>query len=311
MNDSPVPEGGDRHGAHEVGPARLALIAALAAGIFVAAPPARAEVVAEPDPAAAAAAIAAGDAHYARRGEGADEQRALPFEIDGALAEYRRALSLDPASRDARLRLMRSAFFRGGFCGPMSREARVALFDEAKNVAEDTVATLDAEMKRSKGRVVKGAAGGVATAAEEYLWAAISWGQWAVFHRVSAALSGAPGRIRDLAEAVLSIDPATEQAGAYILLGRLHSEAPRVPFVTGWVSRAKAIAYVRQGLPLAPDNRALVYFTADVLLQHSPASEVEARALLERCATSPPRPDFLAEDLHYARKARERLAGLR
>ena len=81
--------------------------------------------------------------------------------------------------------------------------------------------------------------------------------------------------------------------------------------MTGWVSRAKAVAYVREGLPLAPDNRALVYFTADVLLHHAPASEAEARALLERCATSPPRPDFLAEDLHYARMARERLAGAR
>ena len=81
--------------------------------------------------------------------------------------------------------------------------------------------------------------------------------------------------------------------------------------MTGWVSREKAVAYVREGLALAPDNRALVYFTADVLLQHSPASGDEARALLERCATIPPRPDFLAEDLHYARMARERLAGPR
>jgi hypothetical protein len=291
--------------------ARLALAAALGLDLTPAAAVAGSAPVRAPDPAAAAEAIAAGDVHYARRGEGADGQRALPFEIEGAMAEYRRALALDPGSRDARRRLMRACFFRGGFCGPMDRDAQVALFDEAKRLAEETVATLDAERERSTGRVPGGATARVATAAEEYLWAAISWGQWAVFHKISAAWSGAPGRIRDLAEAALSIDPSAEQAGAYILLGRLHGEAPRIPFVTGWVSRAKAVAFVRQGLPLAPNNRALVYFTADVLLQHAPASEAEARALLERCATSPPRPDFLAEDLHYARMARERLAGAR
>ncbi len=238
---------------------------------------------------------------------------------EGAPLRDRRGARRVPSSAFPRPGLPRGApapdaghLLPGGFCGPMEREARVALFDEAKRVAEETVATLEAERKRSKGRVAASAAVERApTAAEEYLWAAISWGQWAVLHRMSAALSGAPGRIRDLAEAALEIDPSTDQAGAYILLGRLHAEAPKVLFVTGWVSRKKAVAYVREGMTLAPDNRALVYFTGDILLQHSPESGEEARALLERCASLPPRPGFLAEDLHYARKARERLAGPR
>jgi hypothetical protein len=264
-----------------------------------------------PDPAAAAEAIAAGDAHYARRGEGRDGERALVFEIDGAIAEYRRALALDPGSRPARVRLMRAYFFRTGFCGEMPRDEKVRLLDEAKRIAEETVSWLDAELARKKGSVAKDAATRIPSAAEAYLWAAISWGQWTVFHRVSAAWSGAPGRIRDLAQAVIAIDPVAEQAGAYIILGRLHGEAPKVPFVTGWVSRDKAVRYVREGLSLAPDNRALVYFAADVLFRHARGSGGEARALLERCATSPPRPELLAEDMHYARMARERLAGLR
>ncbi len=213
--------------------------------------PAHAGSAPVPGPAAAAEAIAAGDAHYARRGEGADGQRALPFEIEGAIAQYRRAPALDPASYEARVSLMRAYFFRGGFCGEMPRDDKERIFDEAKRIGEETVARLDPELKRKRGSVSREAAARIGPAARAYLWAAISWGQWTVFHRMSAVWSGAPGRIRDLAEAVLAVDPATEQAGAYILLGRLHGEAPRVPFVTGWVSREKAVLYVLEGRALA------------------------------------------------------------
>lgn len=261
------------------------------------------------DPVAFAAALAAGDAHYARRGEGADGSGALPFEIDGAIAEYRHALALDPSSIEARVRLMRAYFFRGGFCGAMSEDDAVRLFDEAKRLAEETVDALDARLGRRKGRLARDPER-PDLAARAYLWSAVSWGQWAVFHRLSAAWSGAPGRIRDLSETVLSIDPATEQAGAYIVLARLHSEAPKIPFVTGFVSRGEAVRLVREGLKRAGDNRALAYYAADVLLRHDAGGANEAHALLERCAERPPRPDFLAEDLHYAGKARERLARL-
>jgi hypothetical protein len=263
------------------------------------------------DAAAVAEALSAGDAHFARRAENARGGTALPFHADGALVEYRRALVLNPQSLDARLGLMRAVFFRTGFCGPMDAGDKVRLLDEAKGVAEDAVAALDAETGRRKGRVSTEAARAVAPAAETYLWAAVSWGQWAVYHRVSGAWQGAPKRIRDLAQAVLSIDPDTAQAGAYIILGRLHSEAPRVPFLTGWVSREKAVAYLREGLARAPDNQALVYFLADALLTWEPLkSGDEARGLLRRCVASRPRSGWLVEDAHYAEEARERLSGI-
>ena len=299
--------GGPRPGTTRLRPLPAALLASLRAGAPRDTPAARAEPVAGD----VAEAFAAGDAHYARRGENARGGTALPFHIDGAIAEYRRALALDPRFFEARLALMRAFFFRTGFCGPMDAGDEIRMYDEAKKLAEETVALLDADTGRRKARVQVEAARAVTPAAEAYVWAAVSWGQWAVFHRLAAAWQGAPKRIRDLAETVLSIDPATAQAGAYVLLGRLHCEAPRIPMLTGWISREKGIAYLRQGLARAPDNPALAYFLADALLTWDPSRRDEARALLERGVASKPRPDFLVEDVHYAEEARQRLAALR
>ena len=257
------------------------------------------------------AALQRGDEHYARRGEGGRGAVADPSHIEAAIGEYRRALALDWSSLEARLRLLRAFFFRTGFCGPMDGRAEVALYHEAKRLAEETVALLDTETGRHKARVDGDAGRAVLPAAEVYLWAAVSWGQWAVYHRVSAAWQGAPKRIRDLGQAVLTIDPGAAQAGAYIILGRLHCEAPRIPMMTLWVSRQKGVAYLRQGLARAPDNQAIVFFLADALLSWEPERRDEARALLQRCANAQPRPAFVIEDQHYAQQARERLAALR
>lgn len=270
-----------------------------------------AAVAAPPEPALFAEALAAGDAHYTRRAEGAQGGTAVPFHVEGAIVEYRRALALDPRSYEARLRLLRAYFFRGGFCGEMDPDEKKKLFDEAKRVAEETVRLLDADLKREKGRVQVEGVRFLAPAARAYAWAAISWGQWAVFHKLNAAFTGAPARIRDLAEAVIAIDLATEQAAGYLILGRLHTEAPRIPFVTRWVSRDKGLASLRKGLEVVPDARQILYFLGDALVRLDPSRSDEARALLERCAALPPRPEFLVEDAHYAEKARARLAGLR
>jgi len=262
------------------------------------------------DLSAAATPLASGDAHYARRAEGARGGTADPVHVDRAIADYRRALALDPLSYEARLRLLRAFFFRGGFCDMDARE-QVKLFEEAKKLAEDSVRLLDADLHRVHGHLRADGARTIAPAAETYLWAAVSWGQWAVFHKLYAAWQSAPARIRDLAQAAIQIEPAIAQAGGYLILGRLHVEAPRIPMLTGWVSREKGIAYLRTGLAIAPDNTALMYFLADALLSVDPSKKQEARALLQRCASATPRPEYAVEDAHYAEEARERLAVLR
>jgi tetratricopeptide (TPR) repeat protein len=263
----------------------------------------------EPAGAGLAEVIAAGDAHYARRAEGASAGVAAPGEIDAAIVEYRRALAIDAFSLEARLRLLRAYFFRGGFCGAQG-PAQVAIFDEAKALAEETVRQLDRRTGRDRGRVASRAGELVPSAAAVYLWAAVSWGQWAVAHAASAAWQRAPGRIRDLAQAAATLDPASEQAGAHVVLGRLHAEAPRIPFLTMWVDRRAGVEHLRTALGLSPDSPQIQYFLAQTLLRLDPDRTAEAVALLRRCASQVPRREFPVEDEHYARLAHGRLNDL-
>jgi hypothetical protein len=264
-------------------------------------------VAASPEPNTVAQALAAGDYHYARRAVGARAGVALPNEIDDAIFDYHRAMMLDPSSLEPRLRLLRAYFFRGGFCGTEGR-AQVAIFDDAKAVAEETVHLLDEQTGRSKGRV--GGQQAPATAAAVYLWAAVSWGQWTVAHAATAAWQRAPGRIRDLAQVAVTLDPSVEQAGGHVILGRLHAEAPRVPFLTMWVDRRRGLEHLRTAYALSPGSPQIQYFLADALLKLDPSKADEAVALLRRCAGQAPRAEYPVEDEHYAWQARDRLAAL-
>ena len=255
-------------------------------------------------------ALARADAFYARRAEGSAYGVAHTEIVDKAIAEYRRAMTLDPSSYEARLGLLRAFWFRGGFCG-MAEKDQIDLFEEAKKLAEQTVKRLDVDVVRKKGKVRLDRAQQIDPSAEIYLWAAVSWGQWAVSHSLSAAFQAAPARIRDLAKAAIQIDPSIEQGGALAVLGRLHTECPRVVFVTMWVSRQEGLNLLRQARAVMRENPANAVFLAQALLAQKPPGTAEARQLLQWSANLIPRPDYLVEDAHYAAEARALLAQIR
>ena len=257
-----------------------------------------------------AAALASGDAHYQKRAEGAHGGTAHPAQVNAAIADYRWALSREPGSYEARLRLLRAIFFRGGFTD-ISAADQLKLFEDAKRLADETVRRLEADLKESRVRAHRESLRREPLAAEIYLWAAVSWGQWATTHKLSAAWQGAAGQIRDLAQAVLDIEPRTMFGSGHLILGRLHAEAPRIPLLTPWISHEKALLNLRRAVEIAPENSSNVYFLAEALLALQPASRAEAKTLLERCAAATPRLDFMVEDAHYAEEARDLLATLR
>jgi len=255
--------------------------------------------------------LAEAEAHFARRSIGAIDEVANPKEVEAAIALYRKALSLAPRDIDVLARLLRALHFRGAYAGAGLEEKKI-IFEEGRKLAQDAVDRIEAQAKATRGmsriealRLVKGAPA-------LYLWTAGHWGEWAIVRgKFAAARSGIAGRLRDLSQTVIDLDPGFEDAAGYRLLGRLHSEAPKILFVTGWVSREKALQYLRRAYEVGPRHPVTWYFLAEAILDHQPEKREDALRLLDRCANTPPRSDTLLEDARYATLARKQLDQLR
>ena len=258
----------------------------------------------------AADAIAEGDARYAARAAGAKGSVADPAAVDGAIAAYSRGLGLAPGDLAARYKLLRALHYRGAFCGATLDEQK-RIFDEGRRLGQEAVDRLEKMAGTARGAQRIAALRREPHAAELYFWTAACWGQWALARgKLAAARVGVSGRVRDLAQTVLDLDPQLEDAGAHRILGRLHDQSPRIPLLTGWVSKRSAVEHLRQAHAIAPTNAIGQFFLAEALLEHEPAHAEEARRLLAQCATQPPRPEYLVEDRHYAELARARLEAL-
>ncbi|HET8644733.1 MAG TPA: hypothetical protein VFO85_04540, partial [Vicinamibacteria bacterium] len=228
-----------------------------------------------------------------------------------ALASYRAAVQADPSALGARWRLLRTLYFRGTFCGASRATVRV-LREEAKANAEQGVGGLERALGRLRGPArIAALRGHGPDAVALYFWSAVSWGEWAMVRGpLTGVRAGAASHIRDLAQTVIDLDPAFERGGGYRILGRLHDRCPRIPLLTGWVSRVRGIELLERSLAADPANSISRIFLAEALVDHAPHRRQEARRLLQACATSAPRPAYAVEDVHFIEMARARLQAL-
>ena len=244
------------------------------------------------------AALEAGDSAWSARAETIDERLAAPDRIESAIAAYRSALEAEPDSMEARWKLLRALHYAIDFTRSSS-EAQDARVVEAIAVARAGREALEAR------------AGSEADRARLHFWSAIAWGTRA--QRVgllTIVREGVATRMHDDAEQSLVLDPSVDRGGALRLLSRLHGTLPRVPFVSGWVDRDRALELAERGQTLDPDHPGTRLILALTLLEQTPERTPEARALLESVVDANPRPDFLVEDLAIREQARERLAEL-
>ena len=264
----------------------------------------------EPTPDTAAFLVPA-EEHFSHRSIGAIDLVANPQEIDAAIELYRKALLADPWNIEVLAKLMRSLQFRGAYTN-LGLEEKKVLFDEGRRLGQAAVDRLEAEASAAHGlsriealRLVKGAPA-------LYLWTAVHWGEWGLAKgKFASARSGVAGRLRDLAQTLIEMDPLFDEAAGYRLLGKLHSEAPKILFITGWISHEKGVQYLRRADKAAPDNPVTCAFLAEALLDHEPGKKDEARELLEHCVSLTPRPDRILEDSMYLGDAHALLEKLR
>ncbi len=258
--------------------------------------------------------IAQGDAAWGRRAEGQQGGRPQAGPIDEAVAAYERALRADPASLDAAWKLLRALHFKGDYLARTSEEKQ-KIFARGRDVAE---AALDRLGQRVGGRAkldamtpqaAAKALAAIPQARPIHMWAAVHWRLWGdSFGRLAAARQGVGDRVRRSAEILIALDETYEDAAGHRVLGRLHTLAPKVPLVTGWVDREKAVSELRRAVALAPADLLNHLYLAEALLEHASNKEGEAKEILRRLTARQPDPARIVEDERARADARALLS---
>ena len=275
-------------------------------------------------PSPAAEALAAGDRAWSERARRVEEEEVGlrwapdPRAAERAAAAYERAVEAAPEDLEAHRKLLEALYFLGEHVASGSDERR-EVFDRGKAAGEaalDRVAAAGGIDREELGRLEPaGRAARISgpvhreTAAALHLWTAVHWGLWAdVYGALAAVREGVAGTVRDHAETAIALDPKVERGGPHRVLGRLHAEAPKVPFFTGWIDRGRALEELERAVELGPDEPLNRLYLAEAILEHrrrrTEDALVQLRAILER----PPAPPRAVEETAAQRTARRILA---
>jgi tetratricopeptide (TPR) repeat protein len=256
--------------------------------------------------------IAAADLAWSRRDEGRVGARASSKRINDAIAGYEKAAE-SPSNVEARWKLARALFFRAKYTG-LGADAQRAAFVKARDAGEEAIALLrqapEARALSSDAppRRVAEALSREPAAAPTYFWTAVAWGEWGLLaSRYQATKAGAATKVRDYAATVIALDPVFEEGGGYRILGRLHHRAPRVPYVTGWVSRAEAVRNLRLAVKVAPRNLVNRHFLAEALADRRAAGKAEAIRIEKEIVADAPSPGHVVEDTSIQAEAKKNL----
>ncbi len=257
-------------------------------------------------------ALAALDAAWSRRAEGATGGTARESAVEPLVAAGRSAVAANPTSLPARWMLMRALYFQGEHATAGNKDKR-DVFEAGKRLGEETLEQIRSEAGASAGKDLSKATPvelipyvkGRPDVVPCFLWASVNWGKWAlVFGKTAAARQGAAAKIRDYATAVVRLDPTFDDGGGYRVLGRLHHQTPAIPFVTGWASRTEALKSLRLAVETAPRNFVNRLYLAEAIWDYEKERRAEARRMLEALVADVPSSALAVEDARAQEDAR-------
>lgn len=256
--------------------------------------------------------VSEGDAHWSKRAEGQQNGRAKSAHVDAAIASYQRAIAQNGNDIEARWKLLRAIRFKGAYVASTNNEKR-AVFDMGKKAGSDALAIIDrrlaakglSSVSKATEKQVADAARSIPGAAEIFFWDAVNWGEWALaYGKLAAVREGAADRIRRESTIAMMIDPKTEGGGPARVLGRLHDQTPKVPFLTGWVSKKDAVRLLNESLRVDPTNKITRVFLAEAMVNNDSDTAPQAVQMLKEIIASPNNMEYEVEQAAAVQDAR-------
>jgi Tfp pilus assembly protein PilF len=191
-----------------------------------------------------------------------------------SVATFRQAVTADYGNYDAAWKLARASYYVGDHTNND---------DEAEEMFRAGVDAAKAAVKLQAGKP------------EGHFWLGANYGGQAKMSTL-AKLS----TIQDIQaemDAVIKIDEKFQGGSAYLALGRLYLQAPKV--LGG--DTGKAIDYLKKGLAIAPNNSLMKYYLAEAY--ESENRDGEAKKLIEDIMATTPDPQYTAEHKDAVAKA--------
>jgi tetratricopeptide (TPR) repeat protein len=191
-----------------------------------------------------------------------------------AVATLRQAVTADYGNYEAAWKLARASFYVGD---------HTTNDDEAEDMFRAGIAAGKAAVKLQPAKP------------EGHFWLGANYGGDA--ERSTLASLATVQDIKNEMETVIKEDEKFQGGSAYLALGRLYLQAPKV--LGG--DTAKAVDYLKKGLAIAPDNSLMKYYLAQAY--ESENRDAEAKKLVDEVLTMQPDPKYAAEHKDAVAKA--------